>query len=136
MMFVGSILSFDSISSVLHCPIASNVQVELVLPKQICRELLYGYAEKPVQHHQYQPKHHPRPPQHAHQPQHAQHQPQHQPQHAQQAPYLHHSSIKYVNKVKQQWSPVLNASDQYLKVPVPKKRETTTEGLDLHNQVS
>merc|ERR1711971_771427 len=66
-------------------------KVELVLPKQICRELLYGYAEKPVQHHQYHPKHHPRPPQHA------QHQPQHQPQHAQQAPYLHHSSIKYVN---------------------------------------
>ena len=26
-------------------------QVELVLPKQVCRELLYGYAEKPV--HQY-----------------------------------------------------------------------------------
>ena len=31
-------------------------QVELVLPKQICRELLYGYAEKPV--HQYE---HPKP---------------------------------------------------------------------------
>ena len=69
----------------------SSLQVELVLPKQICRELLYGYAEKPVQHHQYHPKHHPHPPQHAH-----------QPQHAQQAPYLHHSSIKYVNKVE--WS--------------------------------
>jgi len=31
-------------------------KVELVLPKQVCRELLYGYAEKPV--HQYE---HPKP---------------------------------------------------------------------------
>ena len=27
------------------------VQVELVLPKQVCRELLYGFAEKPIQPH-------------------------------------------------------------------------------------
>ena len=33
-----------------------DCQVELVLPKQICRELLYGYAEKPV--HSYE---HPKP---------------------------------------------------------------------------
>ena len=26
-------------------------QVELVLPKQVCRELLYGFAEKPIQPH-------------------------------------------------------------------------------------
>merc|ERR1711874_106952 len=32
-------------------------KVELVLPKQVCRELLYGYAEKPV--HQYQHSDHP-----------------------------------------------------------------------------
>ena len=25
--------------------------MELVLPKQVCRELLYGYAEKPVHQH-------------------------------------------------------------------------------------
>lgn len=27
------------------------IQVELVLPKQVCRELLYGFAEKPIQPH-------------------------------------------------------------------------------------
>lgn len=40
-------------------PVAANPkcdQVELVLPKQICRELLYGYAEKPVH-----PYEHPKP---------------------------------------------------------------------------
>ena len=78
------------------------LQVELVLPKQVCRELLYGYvekteetsyrssvmmlcparyAEKPVQHPQYHP------------------QPHHQQHAAPAQPYLHHSSIKYVNKV-------------------------------------
>lgn len=39
-----------SISISVFCSLLIGVQVELVLPKQICRELLYGYAEKPVHH--------------------------------------------------------------------------------------
>ena len=31
--------------------ISHGSQVELVLPKQVCRELLYGFAEKPIQPH-------------------------------------------------------------------------------------
>ena len=31
--------------------ISHGLQVELVLPKQVCRELLYGFAEKPIQPH-------------------------------------------------------------------------------------
>jgi len=37
-------------------------KVELVLPKQVCRELLYGFAEKPIQPHYQHLEEHPPPP--------------------------------------------------------------------------
>ena len=65
-------------SCTLNLNDTTYLQVELVLPKQVCRELVYGYAEKPVV-----PVHQPY---------------QHPYEHPQPTPY-HHSKIKYVNKV-------------------------------------